>query len=290
MRLKLYRAASVPEAMAQVRAELGGDALILNTRRWYDGVELTAALEPAATVAPPDRGHAEALAFHAVPPALRLKLGAGDLSAALKRCVVFAPLPVETAPLLFVGPPGAGKTLTVVRLATRLTLAGRTPAVISTDDAKAGANEQLLAFTRLLGVPLTEANDAVSLSRATARRRDVLIDTQGTDPFDEAHIDLLRTFATAAGATIALVLPAGLDPEEAADLARAYASAGASLLIVTRLDMARRLGSVLAAAEAANLPLAEAGVGPGAADGLVPMTAQLLAERLLRTGNLRHAA
>jgi flagellar biosynthesis protein FlhF len=41
MRLKLYRAPRMAEAMAQVRAELGEDALILSTRRVADGVEIT---------------------------------------------------------------------------------------------------------------------------------------------------------------------------------------------------------------------------------------------------------
>ena len=46
MRLKLFRAPGMAEAMAQVRAELGAEALILNTRRVADGVEITAALSP----------------------------------------------------------------------------------------------------------------------------------------------------------------------------------------------------------------------------------------------------
>ena len=46
MRLKLFRAPAMAEAMARVRAELGEDALILATRRVGDGVEVTAALEP----------------------------------------------------------------------------------------------------------------------------------------------------------------------------------------------------------------------------------------------------
>ena len=162
--------------------------------------------------------------------------------------------------------------------------------VITTDDAKAGANEQLLAFTRLLDVPLTEACDPVTLSRAVRREGTaVLIDTQGTDPFDSAQSDRLRALAAAAGASVALVLPAGLDPNEAADLARAYADAGATCLVATRLDIARRLGGIVAAADAGRLPLTEAGIGPGAADGLVPFTAAFLAERLLRTGTPRHA-
>ena len=77
-----------------------------------------------------------------------------------------------------------------------------------------------------------------------------------------------------------LVLPAGLDAAEAADLAHAYAAAGASLLVATRLDLARRLGGILAAASA-RLALTEAGIGPGAADGLLPITPEWLAARLL---------
>ena len=290
MRLKHYRAASVPEAMAQMRAELGAEALILNTRRWYDGVELTAALEPEGSAAPPERGHVEALTYHAVPDRLRGQLAFGNLTALLGRALAFGTLPLHAKPLLLAGPPGAGKTLTLVRLATRLTLAGQRPMVITTDDAKAGANEQLLAFTRLLDVPLTEACDPVTLSRAVRREGTaVLIDTQGTDPFDSAQSDRLRALAAAAGASVALVLPAGLDPNEAADLARAYADAGATCLVATRLDIARRLGGIVAAADAGRLPLTEAGIGPGAADGLVPFTAAFLAERLLQTGTTRHA-
>ncbi len=76
------------------------------------------------------------------------------------------------------------------------------------------------------------------------------------------------------------MLPGGLHPAEAAELAAAFAEAGAALLIATRLDQARRLGGVLAAADAGRLALAEAGMGPGAADGLAPLTPALLAERL----------
>jgi flagellar biosynthesis protein FlhF len=50
--------------------------------------------------------------------------------------------------------------------------------------------------------------------------------------------------------------------------------------VVTRLDVARRIGCVLSAARA-GLALVEAGIGPGAADGLVPLTADFLARRLL---------
>ena len=181
------------------------------------------------------------------------------------------------------GPPGAGKTLTVARLATRMVMAGVPPMVINADGQRAGATEQLAAFTKLLGISLIVACHPLTLGRALTRREPgtpVLVDTPGCDPFDPAQLEQLTTLAAASGAALVAVLPAGLDPAEAADLAHAFAAAGARQLVATRLDLTRRLGSVLAAANA-GLALTEAGVGPGAADGLQPITPEWLAARLL---------
>lgn len=152
MRLKLYRAPAMAEAMARVRAELGDDALILATRRVGDGVEVTAALEPDEApppLEPPDPALLAAFEFHAVPASLRAELQSGELEHALAAALPFAALPLgpNERPLLLAGPPGAGKTLTVARLATRLVLAGVAPMVITADGKRAGATEQLAAFT-----------------------------------------------------------------------------------------------------------------------------------------------
>jgi flagellar biosynthesis protein FlhF len=295
MRLKLYRAAAMAEAMARVRAELGEDALILATRRVGDGVEVTAALEPDEApppLEPPDPALLAALEFHAVPASLRAVLGSGkDLESALAGALPFAQLPLGHAerPLLLVGPPGAGKTMTVARLATRLVLAGVAPMVITADGRRAGATEQLAAFTRLLGINLIVACHPVTLGRAMTHRQlaaPVLIDTPGCDPFDQAQLEDLTALAASIAAVVVLVLPGGLDPGEAADLAAAYARAGASLLVATRLDLARRLGGILAASAGARLALTEAGIGPDAADCLRPITPGWLATRLLEVPSM----
>jgi flagellar biosynthesis protein FlhF len=296
MRLKLFRAPRMAEAMARVRAELGEDALILSSRQVGDGVEVTAALEPEDE-APPlaltpglkpavDAPLRAALKYHGVPSALHGTLGRGDLATALDAVCAFVPLPLAAGdpPLLLVGPPGAGKTLTTAKLATRLVMSGVMPSVITADGCRAGATEQLGAFTRLLKLDLVVADHPVSLARALSRlprTAPVLIDAPGLDPFDPVQATELRTFAAVAGATSVLVLQAGLDPAEAADLARAYAELGATLMIATKLDLARRLGSVLSAATAGRLALTEAGVGPGVADGLIRLTQDELATRLL---------
>ena len=282
MRLKLFRAATLKQAMAQVRADLGAEALILGTRRVADGVEVTAALEPAEPVAGGAARHARRRGAGLArcprrPIAERLRLA--PLAAVLR----FGTLPLGAGgpPLLFAGPPGAGKTLTVARLATRLVMEGATPLVVTADGRRAGATEQLAALTRLLGLELAVAAHPVTLTRAVAQRQGgapVLIDVPGSDPFQPLEREELAALAAAFDAVLVAVLPAGLDAAEAADLAGAYREAGAERLVATRLDCARRLGGVLAAA-AAGLALVEAGIGPGAADGLVPFTPDLLAAR-----------
>jgi flagellar biosynthesis protein FlhF len=293
VRLKVYRASGMAEAMAQVRADLGQDALILGTRGVRDGVEVTAAVEPEDAFQPlHDPERVQAFAYHGVPGTLGSKLMGGALATGLAAALPFARLPLGFGdrPLLLSGHPGAGKTSTAAKLATRLVMAGVRPLVIAADGCRAGAIEQLAAFTGLLGLTMVVAANPLMVSRALTRRQDgepVIIDGPGCDPFDPDQRDGLAGLAGAADAEIALVLPAGLDPCEAAEQAAAFSEAGAALLVATRLDVSRRLGGVLAAAAAGQLALAEAGIGPGAADGLAALTPDFLATRLMQTGTQR---
>src|ERR1700722_813704 len=232
MRRKVYRATNMAAAMARVRVELGGDALILATRRVADGVEVTAAVE-ADEVAPPELA---AMELAPPDPALAAALRYHGLSAEFAPAsLTFTALPLET-PLLFVGPPGAGKTLTVARLATRLVMEGSQPLVITADGKRAGATEELAAFTKLLGIRLVVACNPVTLGRALAYRSGaVLIDTPGCNPFAPAELQELSALAATATATPVLVLPAGLDPAEAGEVAHAFAAIGARQLLATRM-------------------------------------------------------
>lgn len=287
MQLRVFHGRNASLALAAARDALGDEAIILDTRRVGGGVEVTAALDVAEPLLIPPEGASApldlppALARHNLPAPLALRLGQGRLGPALAAHLSFAALPLDR-PLLLVGPPGAGKTLTCAKLAARATMAGQTPLVVTADGARAGAVEQLAAFTRLLRLTLAVAAQPEVLAKSVQRRepgQPAFLDGFGCDPFDASQAERLHRLIEAAGATPVLVLPGGLDAEESADLARAFHLLGARHMIATRLDSARRLGGVLAAA-AAGLALTEAGIGPQVARGLHPLSAEWLAARL----------
>lgn len=287
MRLRTVRAPHMSEAMATLRAELGAEAVILATRRIAGGVEVTAAQDAEdepLLIAPAPRTVPlpAALQRHNLPAALATRLAGAPLAVALAREFRFEPLPLAEAPLLLAGPPGVGKTLSCAKLATRLVLAGRPPLLVSADGRRAGAAEQLAAFARVLDLPLAVAATPPALGKALRQRapgQAALVDMPACDPFDADSARRHAALADAACGTAVLVLPAGLDAEEAAETARAFVLLGCRHLLPTRLDAARRLGGVLAAA-ATGLALTEAGTGPDPGAGLTPLTPDWLAERI----------
>lgn len=303
MRLRNFTAPSMQEAMALVRQELGPEAIIVSTDDEPGGVRVTAALEEAEPKAPSvsdadvTEQISEALAANGVPGPLAEKLlmaslsfDADDtlvaLSGALAAVYPFAPISDQgrSRPLMLVGPPGAGKTMAVAKLAARAVMAKRPVNIITADTVRAGAIEQLEAVARILGVDLEIAEGAGRLATIT-RGLDpdalTLIDSSGVNPYNAADRRELSALIVAAAAEPILALPAGGDALDAIDIARIFRDLGCSRMAVTRLDLTHRLGSVLAAADAARLGFAEAGVAPEIADGMIPFNPVVLARRLI---------
>ena len=342
MRLRSFLGSNLADAMNQVRAALGDDAIIVATRdedgpNGVIGVRVTAALDenplPASPAAQKNNGQhadelpepyqppvvpdedlideiADTLSRHGTPPAIGEKIvtqalrnpaptAAETLATALAATLKFHALAAtgESAPngttarhILLLGPPGAGKTAMVGKLAARAALAGKRVAIITTDLARAGGVAQLQAYTSSLRIPLVQVEDVHALPDALAVHAAcelVFVDTTGRNPADAADAAEAKLLVKCvvgrvptAAATV-LVLPAGLDAADGAELATAFKALGATHLLTTRLDLARRLGSLLAVAHDSRLLLCEASASPGIADGLTPLDAASLAERLL---------
>lgn len=309
MRLRNFTAPTMQEAMARVRQELGGDAIIVSTDDTVAGdVRVTAAVdeaEPRLGSAPagPDVTDrlSEALAANGVPGTLAekilmasLSLDAGDELAALAGAVAavfsFAPIPDRgrTRPIMFIGPPGAGKTMTIAKLAARAVMAKRSIRLITADTVRAGAIEQLAAVARILGLHLHAIENVKRLAEAASSSTEelTLIDSPGINPYNAVDRRDLTALVAAAGAEPLMVTAAGGDAADSVEIARIFRDLGCTRMAVTRLDLTHRLGSVLAAAAAAKLAFCEAGVAPEIADGLSPFNPMVLARRLLAQAEL----
>lgn len=187
-------------------------------------------------------------------------------------------------PLLLVGPPGAGKTLMTAKMAARAVMQNQKPAIITTDIARAGGVEQLSAFLDIMELPLHQADDAKSLKAALAKigkASPVIIDTGGLNPFDPQEMKMLAKLMRVADMDSALVLPAGFDAEESAEIAMTFEVLGVQRIIPTRLDFARRIGGILSAADKGRLAFGDASHTPQVADGLLTLTPEKLAALLM---------
>ncbi|MFO1072307.1 MAG: GTPase [Geminicoccaceae bacterium] len=306
MRLRTFEAPTMAEALQRMRRELGGEAVLVASQPHAGGVRVTAALGTAGEDLAglldqgPGGRHRATLAacleHHAVVPALRDLLLAGSagstpeatpaatLAALLTGRYRFQPLALAPErPLALVGPPGSGKTAALARLAAAHVLGGGTVQVVSADGARAGAAAQLEAFLAPLGLRPAFAATARELARATQALpagTALLLDTSGTNPFEAAATAALAELLRAARAEPVLVLPAGLDAADSVDTAGSFVALGVRRMLVSRLDLARRLGGILAAADL-GLVLAGAGIGPAIGRGPAELTALGLARLLL---------
>lgn len=208
------------------------------------------------------------------------------LLSAIESIFKFIPLSSQPTknPMIMVGPPGAGKTLAAAKLAARGSMAGLDVAVITTDCERAGGFEQLAAFTNLMDIDLKIANSPAALKEILLELRgfdQVIIDTSGANPFDKDSVKHLARLIGTAEMDPILVLPAGINADEAGEIAQIFANLGAQRLLPTRVDVARRLGSLLAAAYSGGLAFTEVSATAKVADGLSQLTSKRLTQLLM---------
>jgi len=220
------------------------------------------------------------------------------LSAALETRFGFEDLPIAPRhPIMLVGLPGSGKTVTVAKLAARAVIEGVQTEIISTDSERTGATAQADAYGELLQTRVSHAEsvDAMGLlldqraDRASVEAADVreacFIDTAAMNPFLSSNFKILKRQIDAARLLAAaepiLVLAAGGDPRGMAETTEMFAKLGVRRMIVTQIDIARRLGGVLAAAEVSGLAFSQVSATPYLARGITAATPVRLAQLLL---------
>lgn len=326
MRLKIFTADNMKAALAQVREALGDDAIIIDTSEEDGTVRVTAAMEvptpkvkprnakkPRPKPAPVKKSLKELelddysetadlshfLTHHGIARAMRERIletaqsfeddsNVNALAHALDLMFHFSPVSndYQSRPIMLVGPPGVGKTVTAAKLASQAVLAGRTIRLINTDTIRTGGTAQLEGYAEVLKTTVIEAAEPGLLRAAieTNRQPDelVIIDTMGYNPTSRTEMAELHEFIQVCDVEPLLVIAAGADPQEAQEIAETYAGLGVRRFIATRLDVARRYASLLATAGRADLAFAGIGLTPYLGSGIERLDALGLARLLTR--------
>ena len=169
--------------------------------------------------------------------------------------------------IALVGSTGVGKTTTIAKLAARFahTHGNRSVALITTDNFRIGAQEQLQHFARMLEIPLLTANDSDELAdrlKMLTDKKLVLIDTAGMSQTD---VSLSERFVTlhAGSPEIEpyLVLSANMQLGALNETVKNFSKTRLAGTIVTKLDESASLGGIITTAIRHNLPLSYCGIG-----------------------------
>ena len=202
----------------------------------------------------------------------------GDRDAAMKVCA-------------FVGPSGAGKTSSVVKLAVHHGWQrGERIHLISLDQQRLGAAQQLQAYARVAEIPITTVEDVSELrpvldrlQAAEERPELVFIDTSSYAPSEkEGAAEAAQAVASRPDIEPHLVLSltaSQMDHQKAVDW---YGEFGPTKLLFTKLDECSAPGNILNGSVYAQLPVSFISRGPAVPEDIRPASPAYLAELMLQ--------
>src|SRR5207248_2316193 len=162
--------------------------------------------------------------------------------------------------VLLVGLQGSGKTTTAAKLARRLKLEQKAPALVAADIYRPAAAEQLRQLGEQVGVPVLGATtgagsreqDVPALVKAalreaeSARARTVIVDTAGRLQIDAEMMDELKALKAAVSPKEVLLVADGMTGQDAVKIARGFHDGvGLTGVILTKLDGDARGGAAL---------------------------------------------
>lgn len=163
--------------------------------------------------------------------------------------------------IALIGPTGVGKTTTIAKLAAKFMLkhGSNQLALITTDNYRIGAYEQLNTYGRILDVPVRVAANAEELRdfiNTFADRRLILIDTAGMNQRDMKLVEQINTLQQNELAIKSyLVMSAATEYKAMNAIIKAFALFSPQASILTKLDEAVTIGSAISSIIEHNLPL-----------------------------------
>jgi len=174
------------------------------------------------------------------------------------------------AVVAMVGPTGAGKTSTLMKIAAFQAARNRPVRLLSLDHSGLGSRMQLQFFARKTGVAFTAVETPEALPQLIEEERSksiVLIDTPGHQP-DAEREKLGAILARCSGVDVHLVLPGYMSSGACREAVRKYGIFWPAKLAVTKLDETTSFGTLVSEAARAGLSLSLVADGVSIPDSL----------------------
>lgn len=160
-----------------------------------------------------------------------------------------------------VGPTGVGKTTTIAKLAAQFILkhGSSQVALITTDNYRIGAHEQLNTYGRILNVPVRVAScadDLRNIINGFSNKRLILIDTAGMCQRDMKLVEQINTLRqNDLPIRSYLVMSAATEYKALNSIIKAFSVFDPQAAILTKLDEAIMVGPAISSIIEHNLPL-----------------------------------
>ncbi|MCJ8324398.1 MAG: AAA family ATPase [Rhizobiales bacterium] len=206
---------------------------------------------------------------------------------------VIAPiLEVPHTPILLVGPPGSGKTVTTARLCARALMQGQEVEFVTLDCVRTGAVEQARSLTQFLDIKLVEINNVSQFQNWMNKfNRDLnqsitFIDSLSTNIYDMQDMRWLLDYMEAAEQNDVkiepiLVISATTDATTIGDYATTFKSMGIDRAILTCWDIASKPAGTFSAIIDAGMQISMVCDSPYLTGGMEKLTNLTLAKKLV---------
>jgi flagellar biosynthesis protein FlhF len=189
--------------------------------------------------------------------------------------------------MAIVGPTGVGKTTTIAKLAAMHALnRGASVAMITTDNFRVGAIEQLKTYAKIMDIPLEVAATSQELAKTLARHADkdlILIDTAGRSPKDAERLAELKGYLEChPGIETYLCMSATTRARELDEIIATFGVLPITRFLFTKLDESESYGCIVNTHLKHKLPLSYFTTGQKVPEDIEVASARKLAALVVK--------
>ena len=190
-----------------------------------------------------------------------------------------------TAYQVVIGPTGVGKSSTIAKLAAHYKMKERANVmVVSMDNHRIAAADQMRVFCKIIGVPFATASSPEEIAAIVAAKRDlelVLVDTGGISPKNPDQIEQLANLKSSGMPFDFHLCLSITDKEQQMDAAiRAFSVIGLNSIIFSKLDESWSFGEIYNLSKKWGLPLSFFAIGQDIPDDIERATRERVIEKL----------